>query len=692
MDTQINNKLLMDFLAKFFRKLERGRKTIEIVNEDNLYKIINENPDIIEEEIKVTVNKYGVFIDVKWFSFVQDEYKEVFKDYQKYILQNWEAIFGKPVKSFWYFMGKLYFLFKDILNYTTFKQFNEQLDWNYIIYGVDIETLQLLVKREDEVKHNAVYAITRSGKTVLLQNILYSALDRKIYKQYPNLRPECLIIEKSMDFDDTVIFKWITYKGSLEGWDSIDFKDILQMFFYIELSYRYRKNIFKKAWTQKLQDYNAMVSKEEQMWLMFVVIDEFQSVLKKFEWNKDDYKFVVDKIAKVTAVYTDSGIYLYAWTQLYGAEKGIPWKISGNIETLLFGRYIQENHLYQSPIKDTYLTTQAIKQWDFIFNQWDVVNLIRTPLPYSLNLLEKVEEAKKNQDFETLRRLNVLKYKEVSSVLTNCELKDDIDDEDKIEKTIFNANNYMRQHLTKKLEELLEKIWDPLIDKRFSREFLEDYWIDVEELNGMDRFAFIVIANVIKEYISEVRELVESWESPIELDFQNEKDRISNAVEAVSYPLLISKWIWDKYFQAYWKKNITQNVIKRIEKIINDKLMWVETGNNQEEKNWLMIFKILQQKKMLDEEMVQKILKVWYEEAVNFIDSLKEEWVLNDDYTYNPEYQFERDEETGVVLPPVEVPYKAEEIALLDTLQDKAMKIYQLVFKKYLKERNATFN
>jgi len=42
---------------------------------------------------------------------------------------------------------------------------------------------------------------------VWLQNILYSTLDRKIYDKADNLRPEAVIIEKSADFDDTVVFK-----------------------------------------------------------------------------------------------------------------------------------------------------------------------------------------------------------------------------------------------------------------------------------------------------------------------------------------------------------------------------------------------------------------------------------------------------------------------------------------------------
>jgi hypothetical protein len=36
---------------------------------------------------------------------------------------------------------------------------------------------------------------------------------------------------------------------------------------------------------------------------------------------------------------------------------------------------------------------------------------------------------------------------------------------------------------------------------------------------------------------------------------------------------LLADWIWNNYFQALWKKNITDNIIKNIEKIINDKAM-----------------------------------------------------------------------------------------------------------------------
>jgi hypothetical protein len=69
--------------------------------------------------------------------------------------------------------------------------------------------------------------------------------------------------------------------------------------------------------------------------------------------------------------------------------------------------------------------------------------------------MDKIEEAKQRNDVETLKRLNVLKYNEIKNILSNCELKDEIQTEDDIERTIFNANAFMKEYLTKKIEELL---------------------------------------------------------------------------------------------------------------------------------------------------------------------------------------------------------------------------------------------
>jgi len=683
--TDINDDKLKEFLSMFLRKLEKGRKTIEEVTEDNIHKIVNEYQDVIDEEIEIVQNKYWVFIDFNSFSYTQPEYKEALKDLSKYIDNNWQVIFWQKVKNYWFFMWKIYFLFNDIFNYTTFKHFNEQLDWNQLVYWIDLQSTELFIKREDEVKHNAVFAITRSGKTVWLQNILYSAMDRQVYKQYPNIRPEAVIIEKSMDFDDVVPFQWITYKGSLEWNDVISFKDILQMFFYVDLQYRYRKWLFKESGTQKIQDYNSVVDADKKIGLLFVVIDEFQSVLKKFEWNNETYKFLVSRIAKVTAVYTDSWIYLYAWTQLYGSEKGIPSNIVGNIETRLFGRYISEWDLYTSVIKDTYITTQNISKWDLLWTQWTDIKLMRSPLPYSLDILSQIEEAKKNNDTETLKKLNVLKFREVQKTLSNFDLKEWIETDDDIQETIFNANSFMKWYLTKKIEELLWKLSDRDIKRWFNRDFLEEYGIDVNEISWMERFSFVVLANMLKTYIDETKEIVESWQFPIEFDFNQYKERTIDSAEIVSYPIILSDWIWKQYFSKLWKVNIDRAIIKQIEKILNEKAMWWWEDKEMEAKMKLlkMLLKVLAQKSKLETEDIQKIAKVWMEEAGELQEILQNNNII-DEMWWLIILPQEEDLETIAI----EIKVKPQELQLLDMLDDKVIQIFQLAFKKFIRDRN----
>ncbi len=684
--TDINNDKLKEFLALFIRKLEKGRKSIEEITEDNIHKIVNEYQDIIDEQIEISQTKYWVFIDFNSFAYTQPEYKEALKDLSKYIDNEWKVIFWQKVKNYWFFMWKVYFLFNDIFNYTTFKSFNEKLDWNQLIYWIDVQSTELFVKREDEVKHNAVFAITRSGKTVWLQNILYSAMDRKIYNQYPNLRPEAVIIEKSMDFDDVVVFKWITYKGSLEWNDVISFKDILQMFFYVDLQYRYRKWLFKDAGTQKIQDYNNVVDPEKKIGLLFVVIDEFQSVLKKFEWNNETYKFLVSRIAKVTAVYTDSWIYLYAWTQLYGSEKGIPSNIAGNIETRLFGRYITEWDLYTSTIKDTYITTQNISKWDLLWTQGTDIKLMRSPLPYSLNILSQIEEAKQRNDTELLKKLNVLKFKEVQKTLSNFELKDWIETDNDIQNTIFDANTYMKWFLTEKIEDLLKKLWDKDIKRWFNRSFLEEYWIDVTEISWMERFSFTVLANILKTYIEETKETVESWQFPTEFDFVQYKERTVDSAEIVSYPIILSDWIWKQYFSKLWKINIDKNIIKQIEKILNDKAMgWGDEAEMQWKLKFVnMLLKVLKQKKQLQIEDIQKIGKMWMEEAWKVQEVLQSNNII-DEMWWLIDLPQDEDEIANIAM---SIEMKPQELQLLDTLDDKVIQIFQLAFKKFIRDRN----
>ncbi len=682
----INNDKLKEFLTMFIRKLEKGRKTLDIVTEDNINKIVNEYQDIIDEEIEIKQNKYWVFLDFNSFPYAQSEYKEALKDLSKFIENNWQAIFWQKIKNYGFFMWKIYFLFNDIFNYTTFRHFNQQLDWNQLIYWIDLQSTELFVKREDEVKHNAVFAITRSGKTVWLQNILYSTMDRQIYKQYPNLRPEAVIIEKSMDFDDVVVFKWITYKGSLEWNDVISFKDILQMFFYVDLQYRYRKWLFKEAGTQKIQDYNNVADPDKRIGLLFVVIDEFQSVLKKFEWNSNTYKFLVSRIAKVTAVYTDSWIYLYAWTQLYGSEKGIPSNIAGNIETRLFGRYITEWDLYTSTIKDTYITTQNISKWDLLWTQGTDVKLMRSPLPYSLDILGQIEDAKERNDTELLKKLNVLKFKEVHKTLSNFELKDWIETDDDIQNTIFDANTYMKWFLTEKIEVLLTKLWDKDIKRWFNREFLEEYGIDVREISWMERFSFVVLANILKTYVEETKETVESWQFPIEFDFEQYKERTIDSAEIVSYPIILSDWIWKQYFSKLWKVNIDRNVIKQIEKILNEKSMW---WGDEAEMQWKMKFvnmllKVLKQKKQLQIEDIQKIGKMWMEEAWKIQEILQNNNII-DEMWWLIDLPQNEDEIADLAM---SIEMKPQELQLLDSLDDKVIQIFQLAFKKFIRDRN----
>jgi len=560
----MNKEKFGELLALLIKSIEEWRQKVKVINQENIDTVDFNN--VIIEEWEILNNTYWHFVDTKVLKWKPENYKYAFNNLSNYIRNNQKEIFWEEMKNWWYFDQYIYFLNKKIVEYKDLQKFNEKLDWNDLIYWVDLINNKLFIKKENQVKHNAVYAITRSGKTVWLQNILYSTLDRKIYDKADNLRPEAVIIEKSADFDDTVVFKWITYKWSLEWAHTVSFKDILQMFFYVDLQYKYRKMLFTSRWVQKIQDFNKVAPDEEKIWIFFVIIDEFQSVLKKFEWNKENFNFLVSRIAKIVAVYTDAWIYLYAWTQMFGSEKWIPSNIAWNIETKLFWRYSQESDLYSSPIKDTYVTAQNISMGDLIYTQWTDKVLMRSPLPYFPFSWELKE----------WESINVAKTRYINSIFKNFKIKDEIKSDDAIDWCLTHVNDFMWNYLTYKIEEVLNKIselwkWNIKdIDRWFDLKPLEDAWIDIKrELSGIDRFSFVLIFHIIIQYVKEIKWLVDKWNKPFTFDFNLYKKKTISSAEITSYPMIYAQWIWEQYFEKMWNSNINAT-IKKIEKKLNE--------------------------------------------------------------------------------------------------------------------------
>lgn len=563
----MNRELLFKYMKDFLRKIEWWRKQIKEVNWANAYSLWNtllenEEPEYIELDIKQT--KYAVIINFQNVPINEKIIQDNLKFLEIELKTKAEEIFWKKIKTIVFYRKKIMIIFWDVLYYKDIQKYNEELPYEYIFYWIDLLTNDLIYVKDTTALHHNILWATNTGKTVALINIMASLSNRKVYDEYPNLRPDFLILEKANDFNILFPFANMLYKWNIT---SISNAEIILVFFYLRLIYQERNKIMKERWNyQNIHEYNENVPIEERMNLKFIFIDEFKTLIDRFTW-KSKKEFEI-KVWTITQLYRSAGIYLYIWTQNFGWDKWVPTSIRWNIRTYLIWHTEDVSQYYRFLKPDSYLTASKIKLWDFLFKNPDswTENIIR--IPYIYSDLEKTDD-------DLLQKFNDLQE------TLNLPVKEELEWNDELlEIYLSNSEYYWKKILTKYVEDKLDDFGNIKI---LNKNFLAEAWVDLEDLDiiWLKKIWLIILSNLFNEYIEQVQQSINNKLDPEQFNIENLLDNVSE-----KYPII---WFLTMYvrelYNTYCKWLVDNNINKKINKlwwewnetyqVIEDSLMWI---------------------------------------------------------------------------------------------------------------------